>query len=305
MCLPKRTLAALPPPVSLSLLPDVPPISPAAAVASQPSSARAHSDFWPNSLVTSPIIITHHHLCPRPPHHHAPAWPVTTTQSTVCRLLQGGALLNIRDAFQLSDWSAEVIVGAAKFGAFFGTFLVRARCRLPRLLLPCLPLPSLLRMPWLLLLCLLLLLLHMLLQQRLCQAVRTRAILSNPACFAAACGGIRQRPHTQFLHAGLSKTFPVPVVPFPLSRIATNRPHYSPTSPGACCLQRGHPHLKAPASHTFQPPPVSREPTHPPTRCCLQGGALMLHYGRRKAIAIDSVFFVVGPLVMAASAGVT
>jgi len=36
----------------------------------------------------------------------------------------------------------------------------------------------------------------------------------------------------------------------------------------------------------------------------LQGGALMLHYGRRRAIAIDSAFFIVGPLVMAASAGV-
>ncbi|PSC70824.1 inositol transporter 2 isoform B [Micractinium conductrix] len=34
------------------------------------------------------------------------------------------------------------------------------------------------------------------------------------------------------------------------------------------------------------------------------GGALMLHYGRRIAIAIDSAFFIVGPLIMAASAGV-
>ncbi|KAI3430693.1 hypothetical protein D9Q98_005282 [Chlorella vulgaris] len=34
------------------------------------------------------------------------------------------------------------------------------------------------------------------------------------------------------------------------------------------------------------------------------GGAAMLHYGRRKAIAVDSLFFIVGPLVMAASAGV-
>ena len=31
------------------------------------------------------------------------------------------------------------------------------------------------------------------------------------------------------------------------------------------------------------------------------GGALMVHYGRRVAIALDSVFFVLGPLVMAAS----
>ena len=31
------------------------------------------------------------------------------------------------------------------------------------------------------------------------------------------------------------------------------------------------------------------------------GGALMVHYGRRIAIALDSVFFVLGPLVMAAS----
>jgi len=39
--------------------------------------------------------------------------------------MQGGALLNIRDAFSISDFTAEAIVGAAKFGAFFGTFLVR------------------------------------------------------------------------------------------------------------------------------------------------------------------------------------
>ena len=31
------------------------------------------------------------------------------------------------------------------------------------------------------------------------------------------------------------------------------------------------------------------------------GGGLMVHYGRRVAIALDSVFFVLGPLVMAAS----
>jgi len=31
------------------------------------------------------------------------------------------------------------------------------------------------------------------------------------------------------------------------------------------------------------------------------GGALMVHYGRRVAIALDSVFFMAGPLVMAAS----
>lgn len=37
--------------------------------------------------------------------------------------LIGGALLNIRDAFGIGDWAAEAIVGAAKFGAFFGTFL--------------------------------------------------------------------------------------------------------------------------------------------------------------------------------------
>lgn len=30
----------------------------------------------------------------------------------------------------------------------------------------------------------------------------------------------------------------------------------------------------------------------------------MLHYGRRKAIAIDSAFFIAGPLIMAASNGV-
>ena len=31
------------------------------------------------------------------------------------------------------------------------------------------------------------------------------------------------------------------------------------------------------------------------------GGAMMLHYGRRKTIAIDSLFYMAGPLVMAAS----
>lgn len=31
------------------------------------------------------------------------------------------------------------------------------------------------------------------------------------------------------------------------------------------------------------------------------GGALMVHYGRRVAIALDSIFFMMGPLVMAAS----
>jgi MFS family permease len=33
------------------------------------------------------------------------------------------------------------------------------------------------------------------------------------------------------------------------------------------------------------------------------GGALMLRYGRRRAIAAESVFFVAGPLVMAAATG--
>ncbi len=33
------------------------------------------------------------------------------------------------------------------------------------------------------------------------------------------------------------------------------------------------------------------------------GGALMLRYGRRQALAIESVFFVAGPLIMAASWG--
>lgn len=31
------------------------------------------------------------------------------------------------------------------------------------------------------------------------------------------------------------------------------------------------------------------------------GGAMMLHYGRRKTIAIDSLFYMAGPIVMAAS----
>jgi MFS family permease len=33
------------------------------------------------------------------------------------------------------------------------------------------------------------------------------------------------------------------------------------------------------------------------------GGALMLRYGRRKALALESVFFVLGPIIMAASYG--
>ncbi len=34
------------------------------------------------------------------------------------------------------------------------------------------------------------------------------------------------------------------------------------------------------------------------------GGALMVHYGRRVAIALDSVFFMLGPLCMAASSSI-
>ena len=33
------------------------------------------------------------------------------------------------------------------------------------------------------------------------------------------------------------------------------------------------------------------------------GGALMLHYGRRLTIGLDSIFFMLGPLLMAASEG--
>lgn len=35
------------------------------------------------------------------------------------------------------------------------------------------------------------------------------------------------------------------------------------------------------------------------------GGALMLHYGRRIAITIDSVLFMLGPIIMATAAGAT
>ena len=35
------------------------------------------------------------------------------------------------------------------------------------------------------------------------------------------------------------------------------------------------------------------------------GGAMMLHYGRRKTIAIDSIFYMAGPVVMVASYNVT
>lgn len=34
------------------------------------------------------------------------------------------------------------------------------------------------------------------------------------------------------------------------------------------------------------------------------GGALMLHYGRRLAIGFDSLFFILGPLLMAFSSGI-
>lgn len=35
------------------------------------------------------------------------------------------------------------------------------------------------------------------------------------------------------------------------------------------------------------------------------GGALMLHYGRRLAITIDSLLFMLGPIFMASSRGTT
>ena len=35
------------------------------------------------------------------------------------------------------------------------------------------------------------------------------------------------------------------------------------------------------------------------------GGALMLHYGRRLAITIDSLLFMLGPIIMAFSRGAT
>lgn len=34
------------------------------------------------------------------------------------------------------------------------------------------------------------------------------------------------------------------------------------------------------------------------------GGALMLYYGRRLTIGLDSLFFILGPVIMAFSAGV-
>ena len=34
------------------------------------------------------------------------------------------------------------------------------------------------------------------------------------------------------------------------------------------------------------------------------GGALMLHYGRKKAMAINSVFFLAGPAIMAAAVNI-
>lgn len=37
--------------------------------------------------------------------------------------LIGGALFNIRDEFRLSQFQEEWVVGSAKVGAFFGTFL--------------------------------------------------------------------------------------------------------------------------------------------------------------------------------------
>ena len=35
----------------------------------------------------------------------------------------------------------------------------------------------------------------------------------------------------------------------------------------------------------------------------LPEGALMLHYGRRRAIGVDSFFFIAGPLIMALALG--
>ena len=55
-----------------------------------------------------------------PAGHHAALCCLCATPP---RTPQGGALLNIQEAFSLGDWAAELIVGAAKFGAFFGTFL--------------------------------------------------------------------------------------------------------------------------------------------------------------------------------------
>ena len=116
--------------------------------------------------------------------------------------LIGGALLNIRDAFGMGDWMAELIVGAAKFGAVLGTFLVRRR---------------------------------------------------GEAGWCSLCSRA----------SGCSRM------------------------PRLACLLRGR--LRCAALHAA---------------ALWQGGALMLHYGRRIAIAIDSAFFIVGPLIMAASAGV-
>lgn len=72
-----------------------------------------------------------------------------------------------------------------------------------------------------------------------------------------------------------------------------------------CCVQSAAPFL----GRCVGPPPGCTLRSQPLTHAHLvrippQGGALMLHYGRRKAIAIDSAFFIVGPLIMAASAGV-
>ena len=57
----------------------------------------------------------------------APARPSPPLTAVLCAGydlgLIGGALLNIRDEFGIGDGAAEAIVGAAKFGAFFGTFV--------------------------------------------------------------------------------------------------------------------------------------------------------------------------------------
>lgn len=101
-------------------------------------SLRAHSRLLTLAgydlglIVSSGAVLMWLQACPHAWHPAllaectAAGWPGAVSKISCTRsLAQGGALLNIRDAFDIGDWTAELIVGAAKFGAFLGTFLVR------------------------------------------------------------------------------------------------------------------------------------------------------------------------------------
>lgn len=75
---------------------------------------------------------------------------------------------------------------------------------------------------------------------------------------------------------------------------------YSPACLPACWLLAGRPFV-SPSLPTRLPTRLHPSCSQPGT---FLGGALMLHYGRRAAIGIDSLFFIAGPLIMALALGV-